>query len=374
MGERQLIPMRRIDWYLLAEMIVPALVGGVLVLMMLIGNKLYTLLQYLYQGVKVHDVLLMLLYYTPLVLMTAIPAALLVGASLGLNRLERDRELLALRMSGVRLKRIVLPIIIIGLLASVGVFYLQENVVPRTQHKALLLAQQIGINSTAALIQEDTIKRVQNYLIYVHSAEATGDKQVLRGIMIATINNSGHYPTWITIPMAECHNGQWTLESDPATHEAIHTFAPNADSIYVMDADGGVLKLPKELFNQVIDQRTTPEEFTLRELRAALHNGVRGMSSLFDAPQLTFYINQRYAIPLAALVAVLIAVPLSIHFGRSGGYVGLLLSAVVAFCFTISQQWMQVLAEHNYLHPILAAWLPDACFGILGIVLLFREE
>ncbi|HEY3378285.1 MAG TPA: LptF/LptG family permease, partial [Armatimonadota bacterium] len=89
--------MRRIDRYILSEMAVPALVGGFLVLLLLVGNQLYMLLRYLYQGVPAHDVLLTLLYYTPGVLMMAIPAALLLGTALGLNRLERDREILALR-------------------------------------------------------------------------------------------------------------------------------------------------------------------------------------------------------------------------------------------------------------------------------------
>jgi lipopolysaccharide export LptBFGC system permease protein LptF len=47
---------------------------------------------------------------------------------------------------------------------------------------------------------------------------------------------------------------------------------------------------------------------------------------------------------------------------------------VVAFCFVVSQQWMEVLVDNSYLHPVIAAWAPDGFFGILGIILLFREE
>jgi lipopolysaccharide export LptBFGC system permease protein LptF len=35
---------------------------------------------------------------------------------------------------------------------------------------------------------------------------------------------------------------------------------------------------------------------------------------------------------------------------------------------------MQVLAERNYLSPVLAAWAPDVVFGLRGVILLLREE
>lgn len=376
--------MRRIDRYLLSEMIVPGFVGGVLVVMLLVGNQLYTLLRYLYQGVPVHDVLLTLWYYTPGVLMLAIPAALLLGTALGLNRLERDRELLAARMAGVRLKRLVLPIIMLGVIAWGVMFYLQERVIPTTTHKALQLSRKLAFGSPAALVPRDQVFKAGDYFIYVREVDPSAKVQTLRGVMIVKPNSGGGYPQWLTIPIAENHNGEWLFRPDPVTNEPprLYYFLPNGDTwTGVATGKESGLNLPQNSFDFLYDQRTTAEEFTFKELRAALHSGMRGRTTyglgngiVLDAQHLHFYLHRKIAAPLAALVAILIAIPLSVHFGRSGGYVGLLLSVVVAFVFIISQQWSQVLAENNYLHPVLAAWAPNAIFGLLGVFLLFKEE
>lgn len=375
--------MRRIDRYLLSEMLIPGLFGGVLVLMLLVGNQLYILLRFLYNGVPVRDVLLTLLYFVPGVMMLAIPAALLLGTALGLNRLERDREILAIRMAGLRLKRIILPIVLLGLLGSGVMFYLQERVIPYTTHEAMRLQQRLAFGSTAAVVPRDVVFKAGNFFIYVREVDPNPKKQILRGVMIALVNGQG-YPTWVTIPEAENHNGQWLFHPDPVTNKPpqIYCFPPHGDPI-IGEATGNesFLNLPKDLLDNISNQPVSPDELTFKELLATYRNGVRGVAGfglsnglILDAQRITFYLHRKIAAPLAALVAVLIAIPLTVHYGRSGGYIGLLLSAIVAFCFIVSQQWMQVLAENNYLPPIIAAWAPDTIFGILGIVLLFREE
>jgi len=377
--------MRRIDRYLISEMIVPAVVGGLLVVMLLVGNQLYGLLKFLYNGVPVHDVLMTLAYFTPGVLMLAIPAALLLGSALGLNRLERDREILSMRMAGVRLKRIVLPIIVVGIFAAGLMFYLQERVIPYTTHEAIKLTNKLTYGSTAAVIPPDQVFKIDSngvkYFVYVHEADPTPDKQTLRGIVVARIDGRG-YPKWVRIPVAENRNGQWLFLPDPVTGEMPQLFLIPEHGKTVIEADGenGAWDIPRDAFDAAFYTSRSADEFTFHELLAVQRSGIRGASAftvkgvVLDSHNLLFYLHRKLAAPLAALVAILIAIPLSIHFGRSGGYVGLLLSVVVAFCFIVTQQWTQVLAETNRMQPILAAWAPDAFFGILGIILLFREE
>ncbi len=380
--------MRRIDRYLLTEIVVPALVGGVIVVMLLVGNQLYALLRYLYQGVPVRAIFLTLAYFSPGVLMMAIPAALLLGASLALNRLERDRELLSMRMAGVRLKRVILPLLLLGLLGALLMFYLQEYIIPYTTHQALLLSQQLAYGSPVSLVQRDTMFKVQSagstYFIYVRDADPNPLRPLLRGIVVAKIDdNSTHPPTWVTIPQAINRNGAWLLQSDPISHvpPRFYIIPLEGDAITGTCGDGEWL-IPRDAFNYFYDQRTTPDEYTLAELLNAQRHRVSGSGAspglnaaiILNRQTIPFYVQRKFAAPLAALVAILIAIPLSIHFGRSGGYVGLLLSVVIAFVFVISQQWMQILAERNYLPPVLAAWTPNLVFGLLGLILLFREE
>lgn len=370
---------------MLGEMVIPALVGGVLVVMLLIGNQLYGLLKFLYSGVPFRDVLRALGYFTPGVLMLAIPASLLLGAALSINRLARDREILAMRMAGVRVKRIVFPIIVLSLFAAALMFYLQEKVIPHTTHQAMLLTQKLAYGSSAALIQRDTVFKVSDgdttFFIYVRDTGIAPGKQILYGVTIVEVNPRGN-PTWYTIPVAESEHNHWLLKPDPITGEKVRGYYfPREGQPAELTAESGAFNLPDIAFSFVNDQRSTPEEYTLRELQSRIKQGLSGsvgysMSNgmIFDRNTIIFYLHRKFAAPLAALVAVLLAIPLAMHFGRSGGYMGLLLAVLVAFCYVISQQWMQVLAERNYLQAEVAAWAPNIVFSLIGIILLFREE
>ncbi|HEY3416233.1 MAG TPA: LptF/LptG family permease [Armatimonadota bacterium] len=371
--------MRRIDRYILSEIAVPATIGGLLVLVLLTGNWLYSLIKYLYNGVNPHDVLLILAYRLPSVLMLAIPASLMLGTALALSRLERDRELMSLRMCGVRLKRLVLPLILFALAWSVGMFALQETVIPRATHAALKLTRKVQWGTPEVFIERDVILRAGQMYLYVR--EVDPKNHILRGV-IATRMGPG-YPMLLTAPIVENRDQHWLLKPDPYTkaNPTLYYFKADGTLAVVGTAIGedNVMNLTQEVWTYMSDQPSTPEELTLKQL-ANLRNGVRGPAGTasgslpLEPKQLTFHVHRKFAAPLAALVGVLIAIPLSVHFGRSGGYVGLLLSVVVAFSFVVSQQWAQALVETDRLQPILAAWAPDALFGLLGIVLLFMEE
>lgn len=77
----------------------------------------------------------LLLYKLPDAVAQSIPVATLCGALLSLMRLGRDSELAALRTGGVRAFRILLPLLVLGFLASVSAFAFNENLVPWANHE-----------------------------------------------------------------------------------------------------------------------------------------------------------------------------------------------------------------------------------------------
>jgi lipopolysaccharide export system permease protein len=377
--------MLRIDRYFISELTLPSIVGFLIMLMLLIGNKLYALLEYLYRGhATASDIGLTLLYFLPSVLMMAVPAALLLGTSLTINRLEHDREIMSLRMVGKRLSRLMAPIILIGI-AFVGLMFIfQEKVIPFTSHQAEIIKQKLIYGSPVAFVQEDLVFRVgkagNEDSIYVHRVDRIND--ILYGVIVYK-HMGDNFPSIISIPVARNVDDQWILERDPVTHEGarVYSFNKKGQLSSYMEAVGpdkaGFLKISRDLMN--FTRIKSADEMTFREL-LDLKNGVRGTGIglpediVLSDKSLTYYLHSKFSVPIAALVAVLIAIPLAVRFGRSGGYVGLLLSVVVAFFFVISQQWAHVLVDGNYINPIFAAWAPDIVFGVTGVILLALQE
>jgi len=369
--------MRRIDRYLLSEMMIPALVGVMLLLLLLIGNVLYMLLLVLYGGAPLHDIGMILFYRLPEVLLQAIPGALLLGTALSLNRLERDRELLAIRMAGVRLKRAILPYVVLGIISAVGMFVLQDTLVPQATHLAEVAQRKLIFGTPTSVIQQDVFFKTDNYVFYVGKIDTKS--QVMKQVLI--YKTEANSTTLYTIPLAENHHGRLFFKANPDTGQApiFYIFDRSGIPVTTGSAESGEIDLKQDVWNFINDQPSRPEELTFIQLFRLLKN-MRGVGSIsgytlpLTPPQLTFFLHRKLALSLSTLVAILIAIPLSVHFGRSGGYVGLLLSVVVAFFFIIAQQWAQVLAVKDLLNPVLAAWAPNALFGLIGIVLLVLEE
>jgi len=365
---------------------VPAGGGIVFVLLLLLGNVLYGLLLKLYEAkAPAGDVGMILAYQLPWLMMQAIPAALLVGTALALNRLERERELMAFRLTGAPIIRLVAPYLVLGLFFSGVLYVMQETVIPGTSRAANRLFYKLQWRNPVNLVPRDVVFRADNMYIYVR--EVDNRTQSLRDISVFRREPDGGN-TFMRIPMAKNINGEWQVMADPITKEPARmwSFGPKGDTINVMEVFGtGVLNLRKEVYDYLSEPPATPEELTLQQLLAlrtargmstGTGSGMLGNSISLQRPQITFWLNRKFSAPLAALVGVLLAIPLAIRFGRAGGYVGLLVSGGVAFCYIVAQQWMQVLAVKSQplLDPVLAAWGPAVVFGLIGIALLVTIE
>src|SRR5436189_638057 len=109
--------MKLLDRYLSLELILPFLVGLAGFVLIEIGTLLFN--QLIEATIESHApiglVLQVLLLRLPLFFVFALPIATLFGVSLGVNRLAREGEVDAMRMAGVPLRRVLLPLLGVGL-------------------------------------------------------------------------------------------------------------------------------------------------------------------------------------------------------------------------------------------------------------------
>lgn len=81
-------------------------------------------------GAGAAELLRLVVYKLPTLFTYAIPAAALLATFLALGRLAADRELLAFQALGYSLRRLILPFLLFGALASGVAFSLSEFAVP----------------------------------------------------------------------------------------------------------------------------------------------------------------------------------------------------------------------------------------------------
>src|SRR5437016_7300067 len=112
-------------------MVVPFLIGQGAVVLMLTGTVLYNNAdQFLNFHIPALGIVKVAFFFLPYLVNLTMPVAMAIAASLAVSRLARDSEITVMRAAGISLKRIFLPVFVVGLLVSIADFYFGERVVP----------------------------------------------------------------------------------------------------------------------------------------------------------------------------------------------------------------------------------------------------
>jgi lipopolysaccharide export system permease protein len=82
----------------------------------------------------------------------------------------------------------------------------------------------------------------------------------------------------------------------------------------------------------------------------------------------------KVAYPFAALVSVLIALPLAIRFGKRGRILAMVIAIGTFFVYYMLTFAFSALGRNGIVNPPLAAWAPNVIIGSFGLLLLLLEE
>jgi lipopolysaccharide export LptBFGC system permease protein LptF len=85
-------------------------------------------------------------------------------------------------------------------------------------------------------------------------------------------------------------------------------------------------------------------------------------------------LQQKYAMPVACLISILIALPLGVRFGRRGRGVAAMLALLVLLGYWMIMAATNALGKNGAIPPPLAAWIPNLVMCSAGLFMLWKEE
>jgi lipopolysaccharide export LptBFGC system permease protein LptF len=360
------MPLR--DRYLFAELILPFVTGALAVLMMLVGNTLYQLLeQMITEKWPVAFVLRVLILNIPTVLVITLPVATALAVSLSVTRLARDNEIAVLRGVGLSLDRIFLPIAIFGLLTSALSLGIADRVVPwawRAQQDAESLLASLptsAIDAKQTFFFESMTVTLRTAKKLPTGGFRAGDVTVVdRGV------EPGELPRLTRAKTADYGSGRWLLRD-----VAVHEFAPDGTTRFDARARSGTLALTIDAaqggFGLPGGQQTN---LSFAELSTRAGDAARR-----NDPGLREWETARWfklALPLLCLPLALLCAPLALRFSKAGSFAGVLLSIIVVFVGANLLFSLQYLAQRGTLPALPAAFLPHLILGGTALFLTRR--
>jgi lipopolysaccharide export system permease protein len=359
---------RLINRYILREIAVPfCMILFVLTFVLLMGKILQVMDLMINKGVAFADIARLMLFLMPSFLAFTIPISLLIAILIGLGRLSGDNEWTIMKMSGVSLYQLSLPVACAALAAFLMTLATTLLLVPygNLASKALLfdMARQ---KASIGIREKVFIDDFQGILLYAERIPAHGD--FLEGVLISDSRISRE-PSTIIARRAY-------LISNPDT--MVITLRLEDGSTHTVDAGlNHYRKMDFRFYDVRLDLASTlsggkkvatksSTEMSLSELTATLKNRGLKEEMLRD---LAIELNKKMTVPVSCLVFALIGMPLGIRAHRSVRSRGFTIGLFLVLVYYLLRISGEALVETGRLSPVIGTWAPNWIFAAAGIIL-----
>jgi len=353
--------------YFLREVAVPFCYGiGVFTFILLIARMLKLVELVVNRGVPLIEIGKLFAYILPTFLEVTVPMALLLAVLLSFGRLSSDSEIVALKTSGISLYQMTLPILLFT--AAVYGLSLMVSVYVRPWANTRLKASLYEIAKTRA--SAGLRERVFNddfasLVIYVEHIEPPGEQ--LAGILIADNRDPSQRNTVLAkrgVLVSEEATQNVTLRLLDGT---IHTSMSDDRSYHKTDFTVYDVSLSLSAALARFSQREKDaKEMSLGELRAAI-----AAKTAAGRPANTerIELHRKFSVPFACLVFGLVAIPLGLHPVRSVKSRGFSVSLALIFLYYLVLTAGEAMAIKGTLPAVVAMWLPNVLFAMIGLAL-----
>ncbi len=333
------------------------------------------------------------LYYTPYIVVLALPVAMLLSCLFSLGQSAKHNELTAMKSAGISLYRILLPLFIFSFWISLLTLVVGESIIPFTYQK-MMDVKTVQIEKgkrDAGLILQDIFVQGSGGIIF-HLASYDTKAKMGADVLVQRFANN-RLKEEIQAKKVVWKEAGWLFEngvemvfsdsvaqikisSDSAATDTISTAARLSEKANVgmekYQAFDKLLRLDLKITPQTLTKRQKkPDEMGYFEL--ADYVKVKKRSGQIVAKEATD-LNLKIAFPLVNFIIVLFGAPIAANPKRSGLAIGFAISLFIAFVYYTLIRMGQSFGYSEKLPPLLAAWIANIIFAIIGLFLLFKAK
>ncbi|HET6372062.1 MAG TPA: LPS export ABC transporter permease LptG [Candidatus Polarisedimenticolia bacterium] len=374
--------MSRISRYVFKEILGPALLGLVVYGLVLLMNLMLEAAELLIRrDLPASLVAQYVLLALPRILVLAIPMATLLGILVGIGRMSSDGEITALRAAGYSDRRLLVPVVALGLIASIASGILFHAAVPAANYTQHLLNAKIFLASDINREIQPRVfyERIPNLLIYADAASPSDG--TLRQVLIYQRSPAGQEEVSLAGSASMRQQAaEGTIEFQ-LENVVSHSWQSSEPDLYqISRSDRQIIDRPPDLIMQeMIRSLAAPPPRSLREQTLTeLLNTLASLkllpsthSSRRQISETLVELHKKFSLPATSLIFAILALPLALGHRAGGGRTwGFVVSLLVIILFYIMLTVGEQLADRDVLSPALAMWAGNILFAGLGLGML----
>ena len=360
--------LKLLDKYIYKELLTPFVFGVAAFTLILAGGGILPGLigEASRFGIPFQQVIQLLLYKLPEMMVYTFPMSMLLSALLAFGRLSGDSEVTAFQAGTISLYRLVIPALLVGLLVTVLTFVFNEMVVPWASHNAVML-QEVSRQSPTVKSKENVnlTEYEKGYLKRITYAK-TLSGHIMQDVAISEFDQ-GQFRRVVFAKKAIWKQGQGWLFLDGLMHQFS---ADNPESVFVITFKEEEINLdvkPAELRQDKKDPKTMTFMELKRYIRLMSRTGA-------DIKELLLEINRKLSVPFASFLFVLLGAPLGLRPQRSSSAMGLGLSILIVFLYYLLTSIGVWLTLSGIFSPFTGAWMPNVIIAGMGVYLLRKAS
>lgn len=316
-------------------------------------------------GVPLSKAFIFFVFKIPLIIAQIIPVCILLAVLIAFGLMTKNNEIIALKSSGVSIYYLLRPVLLIGLLFSILLFFLSEVIVPITMGKANKIW--LGdVRKEAAVISKEKNIWIKGNRLITHIKYYNPEDKAIFGITINNFDKDFKLIRRVDAKKGVFKKGKWFL------HEIMEQNLNKEDGSYgVTFHEERVEKLdflPEDL-KRVIKKS---EEMSFKELLSYIK---KIEAEGYNATIYRVDLYAKIAFPFVCIIMCMLGTGIAVKRKISVGLaVSIAYGIMAAFLYWVFYSFCVSLGYGDMLPPFIAAWTANLVFLCFGVITLLNAE
>jgi lipopolysaccharide export system permease protein len=333
-----------------------------------------------FSGLSFGRILTFYVVQIPFVILFVMPIAVLLSGLFSMSKMSKSNELISMIGSGRSVIRILVPLIAVGVYASlIGLAFKYEWAPASIGYKEAILEtaeRETWVKKHGQRLKDDIwakrgwmhVNEPDKRSWFVGRVPFTLSDEM--GDVVVMQLDERDQPTTIWI----AKRAKWVWNANPPKWvlSGVRVYTYDKNHIPRIESKGNI---------EMADWSETPWK-VLSSSQNPEYLGVPGLTmylnanrELDDLALASFRTNWWYifAEPLACLVLLLVAAPLGIVYSRRGAMGGVTGAIVVFALMYVMRGTFLAMGHSDRMSPFLAAWLTNILVGVTGLILLWLK-
>ncbi len=361
--------LQKLDRYILSEFWLPLVSGAGIITGVWLGiDKFKDVFKLLARsGASFDKGLVILGLEIPQILAVTLPISILLATFLTFQKLSGQSEILAMRAAGVSYRRLMRPVIILGVIGALASFILSEVVVPvsapfaKQIYMVSLYKNPMPSKSRSFSYFEKNSDGKIKRIFYVENLK----DDHLKNIVILDFSQQGlaqiytaHGGAWMS------DRGGWLLE-DGSTR-VIKNASRRDNSSLDLASNFSSTFIPSGINpSQILKNSNTLSDMNVVGLWRFINEHGKNIETSDLNPAKTKF-HTRFSYPASCILLALIGASLGISGRRKVINVGYIVIGLVVFVFYMTQTIFDSFGDSGRMLPVLAAWMPNIILGLMA--------